>query len=177
MGLPTKKNKNTANNSTQAKQKLIQQINTLKSRISDLTEEIKDDKEKARSFLKEGKKLDTLIQINKYKAKEAEVKKVEIMITNLRNIVIDILREEKKLMKGGNRFNIDKIKRNLKLSNSSTIEEVADKLVKKIQEEFKKMKNLTESEEKKNYKNLSDNNIKDLETELDLLELEELQFN
>ena len=177
MGLPTKKNKNTANNSTQAKQKLIQQINTLKSRISDLTEEIKDDKEKARSFLKEGKKSDTMIQINKYKAKEAEVKKVQAMIESLRNIVIDILREEKKLMKGGNRFNIDKIKRNLKLSNSSTIEEVADKLVKKIQEEFKKMKNLTESEEKKNYKNLSDNNIKDLETELDLLELEELQFN
>lgn len=177
MGLPTKKNKNTANNSTQAKHKLIQQINTLKSRISDLTEEIKNDKEKARSFLKEGKKSDTMIQINKYKAKEAEVKKVEAMIESLRNIVIDILREEKKVMKGGNRFNINKLKRNLKLSNSSTIEEVSDKLVKKIQEEFKKMKNLTESEEKKNYKNLSDNNIKDLETELDLLELEELQFN
>ena len=177
MGLPTKKNKNTANNSTQAKQKLIQQINTLKSRISDLTEEIKDDKEKARSFLKEGKKSDTMIQINKYKAKEAEVKKVQAMIESLRNIVIDILREEKKLMKGGNRFNIDKIKRNLKLPNSSTIEEVADKLVKKIQEEFKKMKNLTELSEKRNYKNLSDNNIKDLETELELLELEELQFN
>jgi len=36
------------------------------------------------------------------------------------------------------------------------------------------MKNLTELGEKKNYKNLSDNNIKDLELELDLLELEEL---
>jgi hypothetical protein len=36
------------------------------------------------------------------------------------------------------------------------------------------MKILTELDEKKNYKNLSDNNIKDLEIELDLLELEEL---
>jgi hypothetical protein len=174
MGLATKKNKNTANNSTQVKQKLIQQINLLKSRISDLTEEIKDDKEKARSFLKEDKKSDTLIQINKYKAKEAEIKKLEAMIETLRNIVIDILKKEKNLMKGGDRFNINKLKRNLKLSNSATIEEVADKLVKKIQEDFKKMKNLTELGEKRNYKNLSDNNIKDLELELDLLELEEL---
>jgi len=177
MGLPTKKNKNTANNSTQAKQKLIQQINTLKSRISDLTEEIKDDKEKARSFLKEGKRSDTLIQINKYKAKEAEIKKLEAMIETLRNTVIDILKKEKNVMKGGDRFNINKLKRNLKLSNSATIEEVADKLYKRNQEEFKKMKNLTELGEKRNYKNLSDNNIKELELELDLLELEELQIN
>lgn len=174
MGLPTKKNKNTANNSTQAKHKLIQQINTLKSRISDLTEEIKDDKEKARSFLKEGKKSDTLIQIRKYKAKEAEVKTVEIMITNLRSIVIDIITEERKVMKGGDRFNINKLKRNLKLPNSSSIEEVADKLIKEIKQESKKAKNLTELAEKRNYKNLSYNNIKDLELELDLLELEEL---
>ena len=174
MGLPTKKNKNTVNNSTQAKQKLIQQINTLKSRISDLTEEIKDDKENARSFIKVGKKSDTLIQIIKYKAKEAEIKKLEAMIETLRNIVIDILKKEKNVMKGGDRFNINKLKRNLKLSNSATLEEVADKLYKRNQEEYKKMKNLTELGEKRNYKNLSDNNIKDLELELDLLELEEL---
>ena len=170
----TVKNKNTRKNSNKdIKENCIREIRLLKDRIETLVDEIKEDKKKAFLLYKQDDKKNAFIQMNIYKVKESEVARINIMIENLRNIVKAILIAEKKVMKGGNPF-IQNIKRKLKLPNSSTIEEVADKFMKKIQEEFKKMKNLTESEEKKNYKNLSDNNIKDLELELDLLELERL---
>ena len=71
------------------------------------------------------------------KVKESEVARINTMIENLRSIVKAILIAEKKVMKGGNPF-IQNIKRKLKLPNSSSIEEVANKLIKGIKEEAKK---------------------------------------
>jgi hypothetical protein len=90
MGLPTKKNKNTANNSTQAKQKLIQQINTLKSRISELTEEIKQKTGFNLKFTVKDMDIDYLenikdIEIGLSKRVETDMDAAEIILSTIKD--------------------------------------------------------------------------------------------
>ena len=144
----SKSNEKKNSNNTMIKQKRIGLMQKIKDRLEVLEREIKDDKQNALLFYKEGETRRAKIEVSRYKMKESEERKLNGMLDNLKEINSVIGNGEKRVMKGGDNY-FDKIRRNLKLPNSETNIEVANKFIKKIQEEFDEIVRESEEEDRK----------------------------
>ena len=117
-------NKNTLKNKNTII-KLKDQLSSFKEKSEKLLKEIDEHKKKAVELNKDNKKADAILEIKRYNMKELEIKKITVMIHNVKVMLIHLLKQEKELMKAGGNNNMVSFKnpmhskKTLKRSNGS----------------------------------------------------------